>query len=97
MKINNYPTSSCRCCRFYNPEGRRGGHCSQLNVSVQAHWKSCQLGCPIFNQEWQTIPEIAMLEKSFTLGCATPLTNITSEQKKQEQYNSEEVISSSNK
>lgn len=80
MRANNYSTSACRYCRFYNPEGRRGGMCSQLNVSVKSHWKSCQFACPVFNRDWQTMPEVAMLEKSFTLGCATPSGKIKVEE-----------------
>ena len=98
MKPNSCSTSACRYCRFYNPEGRRGGVCSQLNVSVKAHWKSCQFACPVFNKDWQTLPEIAILEKSYTLGCATPSTDINSEHinidKQKEEYDSEEIISS---
>ncbi|BAQ64089.1 hypothetical protein [Geminocystis sp. NIES-3709] len=71
MKTNKYCTSACRYCQFYNPEGRRGGMCSQLGVLVQGEWKSCHLTTPVFNTEWKTIPEIALLEKSFSLGCAT--------------------------
>ncbi len=79
MKANNYPASACRYCRFYNPEGRRGGVCSQLNVLVKAHWKSCQFACSAFNNDWETSPEIAILEKSFTLGCATPSASLETE------------------
>lgn len=41
-------TSSCRHCRYYAHEGRRGGHCSQLNVPVQSSWHACSLAVPIF-------------------------------------------------
>jgi hypothetical protein len=100
MKPNHCYISACRYCGFYNPEGRRGGICSQLNVSVKAHWKSCQFAGPAFKQDWQTLPEIAMLEKSFTLGCASPSTHIKSEHqqikqpKEKEQDQLEETISS---
>ncbi|MBE9013224.1 hypothetical protein IQ250_23790 [Pseudanabaenaceae cyanobacterium LEGE 13415] len=53
MKSNDTFTSNCRHCRFYSPEGRRGGHCSQLNVSVQSTWKACSLATPIFEPEWE--------------------------------------------
>lgn len=53
MKSNDAFTSNCRHCRFYSPEGRRGGHCSQLNVSVQSTWKACSLSSPIFEPEWE--------------------------------------------
>lgn len=76
MKPPNNCNSACRHCQFYNPEGRRGGLCSQLGVPVQAEWKSCHLATPAFNTEWQPLPQIALLEKSFSLGCATPQTNL---------------------
>ncbi|WP_058996359.1 hypothetical protein [Leptolyngbya sp. NIES-2104] len=53
MKSNDAFTSTCRHCRFYSPEGRRGGHCSQLNVSVQSTWKACSLATRIFEPEWE--------------------------------------------
>lgn len=97
MKSNNYFASACRYCRFYHPEGRRGGMCSQLNVLVKAHWKACQFSSPAFKPDWQTLPEIAMLEKSFSLGCATPSANLETESQaiKGNQDNSEagEIIS----
>jgi len=69
---NNKCASACRYCRFYHPEGRRGGMCEQLNVSVQGSWKSCSLAVLAFGESWETMPEIVLLEKSFSLGCATP-------------------------
>jgi len=72
MKPINSCTSACRCCRFYQPEGRRGGMCQQLGVTVQASWTSCNFASPVFASDWQPMTEIALLEKSFSLGCATP-------------------------
>jgi hypothetical protein len=40
--------SSCSRCRFYGPQGRRGGHCSQLGVPVKSRWQSCPLAVPVF-------------------------------------------------
>ena len=34
------------------PEGRRGGHCSQLSVSVQGGWTACSLARPVFAPTW---------------------------------------------
>ncbi|MBD1824660.1 hypothetical protein H6F51_19510 [Cyanobacteria bacterium FACHB-DQ100] len=56
MNNNDALTSICRHCRFYSPEGRRGGHCNQLNVAVQSTWKSCSLATPIFEPEWEVAP-----------------------------------------
>lgn len=43
------PISSCRHCRFYQPEGRRGGACQQLDVTVQANWQACNLAASPFD------------------------------------------------
>ncbi|MBD2393317.1 hypothetical protein H6G11_03500 [Cyanobacterium aponinum FACHB-4101] len=96
MTHNNHCTSACRYCRFYSPEGRRGGMCSQLGVSVKAHWKSCHFASPVFDHNWQPLPDIALLEKSFSLGCATPQVNFTIESNKvtESHVNStEEIVS----
>ncbi len=79
MKSINSCTSACRFCRFYQPEGRRGGMCQQLGVLVQAGWKSCNFASPVFTSNWEPISEIARLEKSFSLGCATPKANLKAE------------------
>ncbi len=39
--------SSCKHCKYYNYEGRRGGQCRLLNVPVRANWCACPLGVPI--------------------------------------------------
>lgn len=44
----------CRHCRFYTPEGRRGGHCSQLGVKVSGFWQSCDLSLPSFAPSWES-------------------------------------------
>ena len=41
-------SSSCRHCRYYVHEGRRGGQCEQLNVSVQSGWDACVLSQAVF-------------------------------------------------
>ncbi|MGV0026528.1 hypothetical protein [Phormidesmis priestleyi] len=52
MKSSDPLTSACRHCRYYMPEGRRGGHCSQLSVSVQGSWTACSLARPVFASTW---------------------------------------------
>ena len=52
MNSSDFFTSACRHCRHYCPEGRRGGHCNRLNVSVQGSWKACSLAIPIFEPVW---------------------------------------------
>ena len=46
--------SHCRHCRFYTPEGRRGGHCGQLGVSVSGSWQSCDLCLAPFAPSWES-------------------------------------------
>lgn len=53
MKSSDPQTSACRRCRYYVPQGRRGGHCSQLNASVQGSWKACSLSAPVFGTTWK--------------------------------------------
>ncbi|NCO75054.1 MAG: hypothetical protein GW856_07425 [Cyanobacteria bacterium] len=79
MKPNNSCASACRYCKSYQPEGRRGGMCSQLGVLVKAHWASCSFATPAFHSEWQNLPEIVILEKSFSLTCTLPSVNLPSE------------------
>jgi hypothetical protein len=51
--------SACRYCRFYRPEGLRGGACQQLGVSVHSDWKACQLALPAFASTWNNAEELA--------------------------------------
>jgi hypothetical protein len=50
--------------------------CQQLGVLVQAGWQSCNLATPAFRTNWEPIAELARLEKSFSLGCATPQVSL---------------------
>lgn len=96
MTLNKHCTSACRYCRFYSPEGRRGGMCSKLGVFVEAYWKSCHFASPAFAHDWQPLPTIVLLEKSFSLGCATPQVNFTLESNKMRENHvssSEEIVS----
>lgn len=67
MKTANFLTSSCRYCRYYNPEGRRGGICQQLGVPVQSGWKACVLAAKPFNSAWEKLEEVVHLENSLAL------------------------------
>jgi hypothetical protein len=53
MKSFDPQTSTCRRCRHYIPEGRRGGNCSQLNAIVQGTWQACSLAAPVFEPTWE--------------------------------------------
>jgi hypothetical protein len=48
MKSAQCQVSSCSRCRFYSPEGRRGGQCNQLGVPVAGRWMACSLAVPVF-------------------------------------------------
>lgn len=43
MQGFNDAISVCRHCRFYTPEGRRGGQCARLGVPVCSQWSACSL------------------------------------------------------
>lgn len=80
MDATQLGLSSCRCCRNYTPEGRRGGHCSQLNVPVQGNWKPCPLAVPVFLSplpSLETLPlwteELVLLEQQSPLPLASEL------------------------
>ncbi len=49
--------SVCRCCQFYQSQGRSGGYCQQLGVPVRSSWHSCPLALPPFAPSWEGIPE----------------------------------------
>ncbi|MBW4540477.1 MAG: hypothetical protein KME43_15225 [Myxacorys chilensis ATA2-1-KO14] len=53
MQRSDFFTSACRHCRHYLPQGRRGGHCSQLDVPVQGRWKACAIAAPVFEPAWE--------------------------------------------
>ena len=60
MKSAQCQVSSCSRCRFYTPEGRRGGQCSQLGVPVESRWEPCSLAVPVF-----TTPLVEMKSLDF--------------------------------
>jgi hypothetical protein len=74
MNPLNSLTSCCRNCRYYEPEGRRGGACQQLNVPVQATWKSCSLASPAFTPSWKVLQDLLQWEQE-NLDC-TPGENL---------------------
>lgn len=48
MDANRLSISCCQRCRHFTLEGRRGGHCGQLNATVQGGWSACSLAAPVF-------------------------------------------------
>jgi hypothetical protein len=67
MKERNFSTSACRYCRFYEPEGRRGGSCQILGVSVQSSWKACDFASPAFETTLKKLEDIFQLETAIAL------------------------------
>lgn len=63
MKTPNSPMSACRRCRYYMPEGRRGGHCQQLDVTVQGAWAACALALPPFTPVWENFEDIMVWQQ----------------------------------
>jgi hypothetical protein len=58
MKTVNNTISTCRHCRLYRAEGRRGGYCQQLGVPVQGGWKACSLAETPFAASWKQLTRI---------------------------------------
>jgi hypothetical protein len=51
-------TAVCRNCRFYEPNGRRGGVCSQFQVPVSGSWFTCKLAMPAFVPDWHVLEDL---------------------------------------
>jgi hypothetical protein len=88
MKKANFTNSSCRFCRYYHPEGRRGGTCQRLGVPVQSNWEACLLAASPFASPWEKLEEIIYLEHSLSL-------NYSSEHSSPTMAQSEAEVSSS--
>lgn len=58
MKSLNLPISACRYCRYYQPEGRRGGCCQILGAPVQGDWKACAVAIPAFASAWEGLEDL---------------------------------------
>ncbi|MFM7364326.1 MAG: hypothetical protein ACKO11_07480 [Cuspidothrix sp.] len=67
MELIKGLTSTCRYCRHYQPQGRRGGMCEKLSAPVQGLWKACPLAFPAFAPSWET------LEDAWSLPVAKPV------------------------
>lgn len=69
METPNCPISTCKHCRCFRFEGRRGGICTYLNVFADPNWSSCSLAMPVFDEVLEEQSNIVLLEKSFNLQC----------------------------
>ena len=74
MRETHFLNSTCRHCKYYQPEGRRGGSCSQLGVSVNSNWETCSLAASPFDNALDNLDatltnleEIVQLETVFSL------------------------------
>lgn len=67
MKMSSSSIASCCHCQFYFPEGRRGGHCKKLNVSVKSRWTACSLAVPPFASTWKELESIAIWKQKVLL------------------------------
>ncbi|ARV61651.1 hypothetical protein BZZ01_26230 [Nostocales cyanobacterium HT-58-2] len=67
MKQMKSLTSACRYCRYYKPEGRRGGFCQQLGAPVQSNWKACSLAIPPFAPSWEDLEDVWSLPNTTVL------------------------------
>lgn len=67
MKTLSLRDSACHNCRYYKPEGRRGGFCELLQVSVQGKWACCPLAAHPFNNALTNLEKIVKLENSLSL------------------------------
>lgn len=79
----NCLTSMCRSCRYYQPQGRRGGQCEMLGVSVQSHWKACHLAASPFVVSW---------EESQKIGIEALYQELQSERIQQPEKRSDETV-----
>ncbi|MEB3885789.1 hypothetical protein [Lyngbya sp. CCY1209] len=55
MKTKTLAPSTCRHCRNYKSEGRRGGICQLFRAPVRSHWKSCSLASLPFVYQWEPL------------------------------------------
>lgn len=72
--------SACRSCRYYTPEGRRGGHCQQLGVPVRGSWEACSLAIPAFAPSGENLEMLMWHNEIFKLQEVRPLES-SSDQK----------------
>ncbi|MBE9039281.1 hypothetical protein IQ235_00530 [Oscillatoriales cyanobacterium LEGE 11467] len=62
MKTSNCLISACRSCRYYKPEGRRGGQCQLLGAPVRGGWKACCHAFPPFTPSWEHFEELMTID-----------------------------------
>jgi hypothetical protein len=82
MKPPSCSVSTCKHCRCFQAEGRRGGICKRFETFAAGDWTSCDFALPIFGDDWEVSTDLMRLEKSFTLEFTTekPTPKATQEQ-----------------
>ncbi len=72
-------TVTCRHCRYYSPEGRRGGVCQKLMTAVESNWKACSLAMSPFAPSWEKLNNTVMWHQKIdkTLEVVLPLQPAT--------------------
>jgi hypothetical protein len=70
-------TAVCRNCRFYEPNGHRGGVCSQFQVPVSGSWSTCKLAMPAFIPNWHVLEDLPMQEAPTPLVIPRVVNNST--------------------
>lgn len=55
IEITIPKVTHCHLCKFYEPQGTRGGLCLKLQVPVVSHWSACCLARSPFTWE-ETAP-----------------------------------------
>ncbi|MGQ9869880.1 hypothetical protein [Leptodesmis sp.] len=60
MNHTSSSTFLCRHCRYYTPQGRRGGHCNKLNVGVKSQWEACNLVASPFVSTWKDFGDMML-------------------------------------
>ncbi|MBV5259551.1 hypothetical protein FLX56_14105 [Synechococcus moorigangaii CMS01] len=72
MKPQNCSISTCKHCRCFQAEGRRGGICKRFETFAAGDWASCAFALPIFEGDWDSPSDLLLLEKSFSLEFTAP-------------------------
>ncbi|WP_139324959.1 hypothetical protein [[Limnothrix rosea] IAM M-220] len=67
MNSKNCSISTCKTCRYFRTEGRRGGTCEQFGTFMDPAWNACPLGVAAFETVPKEVQPIEVLEHSFTL------------------------------
>jgi hypothetical protein len=57
MSNIDFLASNCGLCAHYAPQGRRGGHCRQLNSIVESKWDACPLFTTPFNATTSSVSQ----------------------------------------